>query len=339
MIPLSSSAVPRPRAMILPQTIMSKVKVLFFAADPLSIDGSHIRLKLDHESREIRSEMGAARYRDRVEFVSCGATRLGDLRRELLRERPQVVHFSGHGNSQGKGLVLEGEDGLGPHYVAEDALKRFFGAYRDQIKLVVLNACHSRPQAEAIAEAVGCAIGTPDQIDDNAAITFSAAFYSSIAYGQSVQVAFDQACATLKMKGFAAHQEPQIAVRPGLDASKLILISPEDPEISILPVATPRWGRRAAVTTGIALACGAVYLGFRPDPACASARAVQRDVMAASSSVQGQVSPVSAPIRGPNDPLAGPRSWRRPGDCTRRGTTPPTSRSSSRPRTTGTWRR
>ncbi len=315
MIPLSSSAVPSPRATILPQTIMSKVKVLFFAADPLSVDGSRIRLQLDKEAREVEEEVVAALHRDDVDIKWYWATRLKDVRRGLLEKKPNIVHFSGHGGSQG--LVFDGEDGTGPHHVDAAALEEFFGAYSDQIRVVVLNACHSRPQAEAIAQAIGCAIGTPTGISDAAAITFSAAFYSSIAYGQSVQAAFNQACATLRMKGFAKQEDPQLVTRPGLDASKIVLVPkvesspPSPPAPGPVPPAppayTPRWGRRTAVATAVALSCGALYLAVRPDPECGSARAVQRDAMAASGALQGQVGLIGTPIPGPNDPTVGPR--------------------------------
>ncbi|HYW11131.1 MAG TPA: CHAT domain-containing protein [Longimicrobium sp.] len=289
---------------------MSKVKVLFFAADPLSVDGSRIRLQLDSEARKIKHELLMAGHRDSVDFETCWATQITDLRQALNRVKPDVVHFSGHGGAEG--LVLVGADGRGPHHVGAAALKQFFQAYRGQIRVVVLNACHSHAQAEAIAEAVGCAIGTPSSISDNAAVAFSAAFYSSIAFGNSVLVAFDQARATLNMEDFAEDEWPVLVARKDVDPSKLVLISPDDSALplTLVPPSPPpsrRLAKRTAVVTGIALSCGAAYLGFRPDPACATARAVQRDAIAASFSAQGQVSPVSAPIRGPNDPLVGPK--------------------------------
>lgn len=316
--------------------IMRTLKVLFFAADPLSADGGHSRLLLDKEAREIKHEMLSAPNWDRVEFVPCGATRITDLRRELLGNKPQVVHFSGHGGSAG--LVLEGEDGR-PHRVGAEALKGFFSAFRQQIRLVVLNACHSRPQAEAIAEAVGCAIGTPSRIGDDDAINFSAAFYSSIAHGESVQSAFDQACATLGMKDCPGEEIPQLIVRDDVDASQLVLIPnaepaphpapipptitspPADPVVTSAPVdSTPKfvlappvsvpappmrrrvvWGAGAAALCGASLALWAVV---PPDP-CAPVREVQRAVQAAGPAPMGLLSAPGASA-DPGGPMAGP---------------------------------
>jgi TPR repeat protein len=288
IMPPSSSAVPDPATM--PQSIMPPVKVLFFAADPLSVDGGHVRLQLDREAREIEREVVAALHRDSVEFETRWATRLEDLRRELLRVRPQ------------SGLVLQGTDPKNAHRVDAEALKEFFSAFRGQIGVVVLNACHSRPQAEAIAEAVGCAIGTPAAIQDEAAIAFSAAFYSSIAYGQSVQAAFDQACATLRMGGFAGEADPQLVVRPGLDASKLVLVSGAG--------AGPRRStRRTAALAAVAFTAVALFTvarELRGDPACAPARQVLREVREGGATPRLSLLSPPGGAAGPNNPLAGP---------------------------------
>jgi hypothetical protein len=298
-MPPPPSAVPDPPATVLPQTTMSKVKVLFFAADPLSADGHQPRLQLDREARAIEREVVQARHRDNVQFETRWATRTNDLRRELLRIEPEIVHFSGHGGN--RGLVFDAEDRRGPHRVDAPALKEFFSAFRGKIRVVVLNACHSRPQAEAIAEAVGCAIGTPDRIMDEAAISFSAAFYNSIAYGQSVQAAFDQACATLKMGGFADHEDPQLVMRPGLKASDIVLVQPPGEN----PVPPDRRIARAAVTAAV-LSCAAVatYLISQPDP-CAPAREAQRAVMKASTPPHARIGLMDG--AAPDDPRAGPR--------------------------------
>jgi TPR repeat protein len=89
----------------------------------------------------------------------------------------------------------------------------------------VLNACFSLPQARAIADVVGCAIGTGGGISDEAAITFGASFYSAIAFGCSVQAAYDQARAALALDHFDDRECPQLVVAPGIDPTELFLIS------------------------------------------------------------------------------------------------------------------
>jgi TPR repeat protein len=92
-----------------------------------------------------------------------------------------------------------------------------------EIRLVVLSACYSRDQAESIAEAVGCAVGTSGGIADEDAIQFDAAFYGHLACGESVQSAFDKARAELEVHG-PTGTRPELLPGKGMDPAKLILV-------------------------------------------------------------------------------------------------------------------
>ncbi|MBV9773018.1 MAG: hypothetical protein JO040_03675, partial [Gemmatimonadetes bacterium] len=87
---------------------MEKVKVLFFSADPKSAPphGYGRRLLLDEEVRKIQKKVRTARYRDDLAFDTRWAMRTDDLLQALNETDPQVVHFSGHGGSDG--LVMVG---------------------------------------------------------------------------------------------------------------------------------------------------------------------------------------------------------------------------------------
>ncbi|HEX8409203.1 MAG TPA: CHAT domain-containing protein, partial [Thermoanaerobaculia bacterium] len=204
---------------------MDKIKVLLFAADPLSVPPyREDRLLLDEEVRRYRRVVRASANPDAVVFDLQLASRTDDLLQALNESSPQVVHFSGHGGEDG--LVLVGADGHGTRCVDAEALGELFQLFRDDVRVVVLNACLSLPQAEAIAEAVGCAIGTPHKISDRAAITFGKSFYRAIAFGKSVQVAYNQACSALSMEKFSPKERPRLVVRAGVDASQIILVPP-----------------------------------------------------------------------------------------------------------------
>ena len=252
---------------------MSKVTVLFFAADPLSAppDSRTPRLLLDEDVRQIRHKVRAAEHRDALEFNVRWATRTDDLLQALLERRPQVVHFSGHGGSDG--LVLVSADGLRPHRVDAASLAQLFAVFRGDIRVVVLNACFSLPQARAIADVVGCAIGTRGEISDDAAITFGACFYRAIAFGCSVQAAYDQARTALALEHFDDRECPALVVRAGVDPRRLVLVSAdpagrgarpprEEPAPPSEPA--PTAGGRAARWAGVAaaalvLATGTVF--------------------------------------------------------------------------------
>jgi hypothetical protein len=202
---------------------MRQVKVLFFAADPLSVlkDGAP-RLLLDEDVRQIKQKVRAAEHRDALEFDLRLAARTDDLLQALNETRPQVVHFSGHGKTEG--LVLVSADGRRPHVVSAAVLRQLFEVFRGDIRVVVLSACFSFAQAEAIASVVGCAIGTRGPISDAGAITFGGAFYRAIAFGHSVQAAYDQARTALALEHFQDRECPELVVRAGVDPARLVLV-------------------------------------------------------------------------------------------------------------------
>ena len=160
---------------------MDKIKVLFLAANPAGTPP----LRLDEEIRQITAKVRAAEYRDSLELVSRWAVRPDDLLQALLEVKPHVVHFSGHGSSTSELILL---DDLGdPKPVSQAALVHLFRTLKDDVRVVVLNACTSRPQAEALAETVECTVGMNRPIGDSAAIVFAASFYRALGFGRSVK--------------------------------------------------------------------------------------------------------------------------------------------------------
>jgi hypothetical protein len=184
-----------------------KIKILFLA----SLPDDQSRLRLDKEYREIEARIRASEYRDRLELVSRWAVRARDLQDVLLREKPQIVHFSGHGSATEE-LILEDDQGR-TRPVSKKALTGLFRILKDDIRVVVLNACFSKPQAEAIAEQVGCAVGMKQAIGDVAAIEFASAFYQAIGYDQSIQTAFDLGCNALQLLGIPEEDTPTLVAR------------------------------------------------------------------------------------------------------------------------------
>ena len=194
-----------------------KIKVLFLAANPVDLG----RLRLDQELREIGKKIRAASERDCFELLTEMALRAGDLTEALLRHKPYVVHFSGHG-SKTNGIVLEDEVGK-TKLVNKQALVRIFQILKDDIRVVVLNACYAKDQAEALAETIDFTIGMNDAIGDKPAIVFAAYFYQALAFGRSVKEAFDLALAQLDLESIDGSNVPVLLVRPGADPTQPIV--------------------------------------------------------------------------------------------------------------------
>jgi len=197
---------------------MNKIKILFLAANPRSTD----RLALDDEIRAIEQKIRAAEHRDALVLISKWAVRPDDVIQALNEHTPHVVHFSAHG-SEANEILLVGNDGE-EKPVSANALRALFSTLKDNVRVVVFNACFARTQAEAVAEVIDCAIGMNDEIGDEAAIAFSGSFYRALGFGRSVQEAFDQGKLAIMFEGIAEEHVPELLVKENVDASEIVLV-------------------------------------------------------------------------------------------------------------------
>jgi hypothetical protein len=145
---------------------------------------------------------------------------VGDLQECLLRFKPHIVHFSGHGSEEGE-IYLQDSSGLSKP-VSEKSLGKLFAVLKDNIRCVVLNACYSRTQADAIAAHIDAVVGMSTAIGDQAAISFSAAFYQALAYGRDLQTAFDLGTIQIDLEAIPEEETPQL-IAPRVDPKTLRL--------------------------------------------------------------------------------------------------------------------
>ncbi|MEN8238943.1 MAG: CHAT domain-containing protein [Actinomycetota bacterium] len=189
------------------------ITVLFWAANPVNTT----QLRLDEEIRTIDERLQASEHRDRFDLRSQWAVRHSDLSEGLLRYRPEVVHFSGHGDPEGL-LLFEDDDGVSQPMDIE-ALADLFRIAGEQVRCVVFNACYSADQASAVAASIDCVVGTTRAIEDPSALAFAAGFYRALGYGQSVQSAFDLGRNEISLAGYADEDVPQLHAKQGVDAA------------------------------------------------------------------------------------------------------------------------
>jgi AAA-like domain/CHAT domain len=186
---------------------MERKKVLLLSANPANTD----RLRVEAEFREITECCQKSSQRDRFAIVSKGAVRIDDLQPILLQEVPRVVHFSGHG-AAANGLVLERDDGTW-QLAPTEALGDLFRILQNGIDCVVLNACFSQVQAEAIARYVPYVLGMNQAIGDVAAIEFAKGFYGALFEGKSVKDAFELGKNLIALKNIPEAQTPVLLER------------------------------------------------------------------------------------------------------------------------------
>ena len=137
--------------------------ILVLAANPKDTS----RLRLEQEVREIDNGLQRARRRDEFILKQVLAARPVDVRRAMLNLRPSIVHFCGHGAGE-DGIAFEDEIG-NTKLINAEALARFFELFADKVECIVLNACYSEIQAEAIAQYINYVIGMKKAIAENRA--------------------------------------------------------------------------------------------------------------------------------------------------------------------------
>jgi hypothetical protein len=203
----------------------SRITVLLMAGTP---EGGEAALRLDRESREIEAKVRAGRYRDQISLVNTQATRINDIVDALNRHTPDVVHFSGHGDSGA--LLFDGPDGT-PRALLGEHLALLLQAAPRPIRMVVFNACESAKHAASATEFADFAIGMERSIGDESAKEWAGQFYGSLAAGATVDLAFRQAVAhaTALAASSAPLGEPQLHAAAGADAEATVLVNPDTP--------------------------------------------------------------------------------------------------------------
>lgn len=179
----------------------SQIKILFLTADP----SDESRLRLGQELRDIKARLGKP---GRFQLEQRESVRVGDITDAIFDIEPQIVHFSGHGKSTGE-LCFENEVGK-VQPVKPDALAAMFKLFAQSINCVVINACYSEIQAEAIAQYIPFVIGMNDAIGDEAAIAFAVGFYKALAANRSIEEAYEFGCVEIQLQGIPEHLKPVI---------------------------------------------------------------------------------------------------------------------------------
>ena len=203
--------------------------ILLLAANPRNTN----QLQLDQEVREIDEGLRRASGREHFKLEQKWAVRQRDFYRAILDTQPHIVHFCGHGAGE-DGIVLEDDTGE-TAFMQADGLSSLFKLFATKgVECVLLNACYSEVQANAIGQHINYVIGMNREIGDKAAINFVVAFYDALGAGEGVEFAFE--LGKSQIIGLKEHQTPVLnkkqpfhslnqQVEPNVKARKRIFIS------------------------------------------------------------------------------------------------------------------
>jgi len=122
----------RPSGATVKESHKDRVRILFLCANPSS--SKRASLALDNEAHEIEKKLRNTERRDRIQFITKWAVRPADLLDILNEQRPQIVHFSGHG-SEAAEIILQ-DDQRRPKPIGKGALVSLFRSMKGNIRLV-----------------------------------------------------------------------------------------------------------------------------------------------------------------------------------------------------------
>ena len=193
-------------------------------------------LRLDQEIREIEEAIRRAARRDKFEIRMRTAVRPQDIRRAIAEERPQIVHFCGHGLEDGS-LLLE-DDGGSDKPVSGEGLAQLFKLHANYVNCVLLNACHSAKSAQVISQYINYAIGMNQEIKDKSAIAFAQGFYDALGYETQdnidiFQRAFEEGLVAIQLEEISQGQIPVLIKNQTLSQSTSIVNSQISPAVEI----------------------------------------------------------------------------------------------------------
>lgn len=202
-------------------TKMKSIKALILFANP----SETVPLKLDKEREIILEAIERPNRKRRIEPVFIEASTVHDLRRALLDNEYQIVHFSSHGTSLG--LILEDEYGES-HRIPQEALAELLGE-SPEIECVILNACYSSVQAALMSPTVPHLIAMQERLADNAAIEFSRGFYDAVGAGKNYAAAFRQGRINVKLTHPDALFPPILITKDGSSREAQIIAKSASP--------------------------------------------------------------------------------------------------------------
>ena len=181
--------------------------ILVLAANPQNTPP----LRLDQEVREIDQRLRMAQKRDEFILKQCWAVRPADVHQAMLDSQPNIVHFCGHGTGV-EGIALEDRAG-DARLVRAEALAKLFELFADKLECVVLNACYSETQADAIAKHIPYVVGMRKSIEDQSAIAFAVGFYAALGAGRSIEFAFDLARNAIQLADLREGLTPVLKIK------------------------------------------------------------------------------------------------------------------------------
>lgn len=164
---------------------INKCDILILAANPNNTQNLQLEKEVELIKNTLQEGEIGRQYIVKLESHAC----IEDLSKYLLQYEPIILHFSGHGNSNGE-IILNNAQSQA-QVVSINTLAELLSNVGRRIECLVLNACFSLEKADIIAKQISCVIGMDKEIDDESALIFSKGFYRGLGFGKGYYSAFE----------------------------------------------------------------------------------------------------------------------------------------------------
>lgn len=159
-----------------------KIKFLYLSASP----NDQQKLRVDKEFREIYEKVD----RNSFEMISVSGTQASDIQAEVLKNNPDIVHFSGHAFFD---EMLFENSAKESQRVPKNAIVNFFNNLDKKPQLIFFNACRTAENLESLSRIIDFVVVTQRDVFDDTAIIFATKFYEFLSLGKTVETAFNHA--------------------------------------------------------------------------------------------------------------------------------------------------
>jgi hypothetical protein len=199
---------------------MEKKLILFLSANPK--DPNYPELELIKESNALEDKIRTAEHAKEIAFSQRHEISIGNIQQYIADNKPQIVHFSGHGEKEY--LILEGIDEQTEEGNAK-ALANMFRILNNRrsldeekkIRCIVLSACYSEQIAKAVARYVDFVVGMSNAVREDTAKIFAEYFYYHLCSGESFGDAFEFARSQIQLLGIPGQDIPKLEKRKDID--------------------------------------------------------------------------------------------------------------------------
>ena len=173
--------------------------------------------------RRVQEAIRASSFSENVTVQYRPAADLGSLIDGLNDYRPQIVHFSGHGNED-EILTDTGEVGKdSSKTLTYTLLAKALAATDTPPEVIVLNSCKSSSAKKDLLPNAKIIVTMNTSISDIAASVFAPRFYAAIAAGQSVKAAFEQGKVAVEAASINEADTPELHCATGTNSAKINL--------------------------------------------------------------------------------------------------------------------